>query len=251
MFSRQELNKLVFFDVETATEFKNFNELKKNKPRLAELWSNRCIWLRENYSDNKEKTDEELYEYKGALHPEFNRVLCVTFGRVEIDENLKVTSSVKTYSGDDEKQVLKDTLNVFEKFLSTGFRFSGHNIKGFDIPVILKRSIINGLGLPKTLHIHNLKPWEFPFLDTAEVWSFGSWKDGRSSLDLLSTAIGVPTPKEEMNGSMVSDAYWNQGKLKEIVEYCERDVLATANVVLKLGGFSLVSLNKTIPSQVV
>ena len=246
MFTRQEINKLVFFDVETATEFKNFKELTKQKPRLAELWAKRCNWLRDRYEDNKDKTDAELYEYKGALHPEFNKILCISFGRVEVDSVGRITHSVKTYSGEDEKEILAKTLNVFEKFLSTGFRFSGHNIKSFDIPVILKRAIINGLALPKSLHLHHLKPWEFPFLDTGEVWSFGSWKDGLVSLDLLSTSLGVPTPKEDMDGSMVSNAYWNEGKLKEIVEYCERDVIATANVMLKLAGYELISIDQNV-----
>jgi predicted PolB exonuclease-like 3'-5' exonuclease len=240
MFTKQEIKHMVFFDVETATEYSSFKELKKKSPNLAKAWSKRCEWLRDSYEDNKDKTDEELYEYKGALHPEFNRVLCVSFGRVEIDDKGKINHTIKTYKGDDEKEILEKTLKVFEKFINSGFKFTGHNIKGFDIPVLLKRSVINSLNIPKCLHLHHLKPWDFPFLDTGEVWSFGSWKNGLTSLDLLSTALGIPTPKEDMNGSMVSDAYWKEGKLDEIAEYCERDVIATANAILRLGNFQLI-----------
>lgn len=237
MFSKEEIKKLVFFDVETATTYKEYDELSD---RMKDLWSKRCEWLRKNYNDNEDKTDAELYSYKGALHPEFNRVLCVTFGRVDFDDYGETKYTVHTCSGHDEKEVLKETLKVFEKFNSSGFKFSGHNIKGFDIPVILKRSVINGMTIPSFLHLHNLKPWEFPFLDTADVWGFGSWKDGMVSLDLLTASLDIPTPKEDMNGSMVSDAYWKEDKLEDIVKYCERDVIATANVMLRLGNHQVI-----------
>jgi len=237
MFTKDEIKKLVFFDVETATTYKDYSELSE---RMQGLWSKRCVWLRLNYKDNADMTDSELYSYKGALHPEFNRVLCVTFGRVDFDDYGETKYTVHTCSGHNEKEVLKETLKVFEKFNVSGFKFSGHNIKGFDIPVILKRCIINGLHIPRFLYLHNLKPWEFPFLDTADVWGFGSWKDGMVSLELLTASLDIPTPKGDMDGSMVSNAYWVEDRLDDIVKYCERDVIATANVVLKLGGFNII-----------
>lgn len=237
MFSLNEIKKMVFFDVETATSHQNYNELSE---RMRELWSKRCEWLRENYEDNKDKTDEELYHYKGALHAEYNRVLCVSFGRVEVDEVGDVSYTVHTCSGHDEKQVLKETLDVFTKFNASKFKFVGHNIKNFDIPVILKRALINGVTIPSFLHLHDLKPWETPLLDTSDVWKFGSWNGGNVSLDLLSASLGIPTPKDEMNGSMVSEAYWKHDQLDDIVRYCEKDVVATANVVLKMSGQNII-----------
>tara|TARA_B100000963_G_scaffold334854_1_gene328423 strand:- start:3596 stop:4315 length:720 start_codon:yes stop_codon:yes gene_type:complete len=237
MFTKNEITKMIFFDVETATTFKDHSELSD---RMKKLWSKRCEWLRSNYEDNEGKTDSELYSYKGALHPEFNKVLCVSFGRVEIDSTGEVTSNVHTCSGHDEKEVLHNTLKVFEKFHASGFKFVGHNIKGFDIPVILKRSVINGLSIPSFLHLHNLKPWEMPFIDTSDVWNFGAWGGTRVSLDLMSASLNVPTPKDNMDGSMVSDAYWLEDRLEDIVKYCEKDVIATANVVLKLGNYNII-----------
>jgi 3'-5' exonuclease len=231
MFSIKEIKKMVFFDVETSTSHREYNDMSD---RMKEMWSKRCEWLRENYKDNEGKQDWELYDYKGALHAEYNKVLCVSFGRVDIDETGNIKHTVHTCHGHDEKQVLEETIEVFKKFNNSKFQFVGHNIKNFDIPVILKRAIINGVKLPSFLHLHNLKPWETPFLDTSDVWKCGSWNGGNASLDLISACLGIPTPKDEMNGSMVSKAYWEEDRLDDIVRYCEKDVMATANVVLKL-----------------
>lgn len=241
MFNNKEIQRMVFFDVETATTYGEYDQLSD---RMKDLWSKRCEWLRNNYEDNQEKTDEELYHYKGALHAEFNRVLCVSFGRVEIDDLGNVKHTMHTCSGHDEKELLREVLNVFQKFNSSGFKFAGHNIKNFDIPVILKRAVINGLTIPNFLHLHTLKPWDYPFIDTADVWGFGSWKEGMVSLDLLSASLGIPTPKDEMNGSMVSEAYWKQDRLDDIVTYCEKDVVATANVVLRMSNQQLININE-------
>jgi predicted PolB exonuclease-like 3'-5' exonuclease len=242
MFSPKEIKKMVFFDVETATSHKNYNELSD---RMKDLWSTRCEWLRSNYEDNRDKTDEELYYYKGALHAEYNKVLCVSFGRVDIDELGNLKHTIHTCYGHDEKQVLTETIEVFKKFNNSKFQFVGHNIKNFDIPVILRRALINGVELPSFLHLHNLKPWETPFLDTSDVWKCGSWNGGNVSLDLLSACLGVPTPKDEMNGSMVSEAYWKHDQLDDIVTYCEKDVVATANVVLKLANQKIIENENT------
>lgn len=241
MFNLAEIKKMVFFDVETATSHKNYEDLSQ---RMKDLWSKRCEWLRENYKDNQGKSDSELFNYKGALHAEYCKVICISFGRIDIKESGEIEHTIHTCSGDNEWQVLKEALAVFEKFNSSGFKFVGHNIKGFDIPIILKRSLINGLKIPSFLHLHNLKPWEVPLVDTSDVWKFGSWNGGSVSLDLLSACLDIPTPKDEMNGSEVSDAYWKDGKLDSIATYCEKDVIATANIVLKLGGQSIIDYSK-------
>jgi len=83
MFSKSELEKLVYFDIETVTGHKDASGLTEKE---MQLWSKRCGYLRERFEDNKEKTDEDLYEYKAALHAEYSKVVCVSFGRLNIDD---------------------------------------------------------------------------------------------------------------------------------------------------------------------
>jgi 3'-5' exonuclease len=231
--------KVVVFDIETASNFKNFSELEKANPKLAQLWSKRCVYLRSRFEENKDFSDSALYDEKAALSAEFSRIVCASFGRFEFDESNKPIITIKSYSSHDEREILEGIHEVFDRFIS--FKFCGHNIKRFDIPVICKRLIINNFKLPRELQVSGLKPWQMPFIDTCESWSFGAWQEGFTSLDLLSTVLEIETPKGDICGSEVSDVFWNEeGGLGRITKYCEKDVLATAQVFLKLNDLPLV-----------
>jgi len=236
MYSHSELTKAVYFDLETAAEFRSLDELHIANPKKAELWAKRCEYLRARFEENRDLSDEKIYLEKAALTPEFCRVVCATFARLSWKET-SPSLVVKSYASESEKEVLDGIHKVFEKFVN--LKFVGHNIKRFDVPVMCKRLLINGFSLPKGLLIHNLKPWEMPFIDTSEVWSFGAWQESFVSLDLLATSIGLASPKEELQGSEVNSYFWS-GQLDEITKYCERDVLTTTNILLKLSGFSTV-----------
>lgn len=236
MYSQSELIKAVFFDLETAAEYESLDLLLLANKKKAELWSKRCDYLRSRFEENKYLTDEELYVEKAALTPEFARIVCATFARLNWTEE-GPSLIVKSYSSDSEIEVLEGIHKVFEKFFN--LKFVGHNIKRFDVPMMCKRLLINGYSLPKGLLIHNLKPWEMPFIDTSEVWSFGAWQEGFTSLDLLATSIGLDSPKEEIQGSEVNSYFW-KGEIEKITKYCERDVMTTTNILLKLSGLSIV-----------
>lgn len=229
------LKKIVFFDIETASSHSSLDELSDVNPKLADLWRKRSEYLRTRFEENKDLTDDELYLKKAGLSAEFSRIICATFGRIDIKEDAvlgdQTTLTIKSYSGSDELAILNGIHQVFSKF--EGFKFCGHNIKRFDIPVICKRMLINGLVLPTTLQTFDKKPWELPYLDTSEMWSFGAWQESFTSLDLLCTSLGVESSKDSLEGDMVNSYYWD-GKISEIVEYCEKDVVATTSCFLKL-----------------
>lgn len=244
MYTPAEVAKIVFFDLETASEYESLDQLALNKPKMAELWSKRCEYLRSRFEENKDMTDEQLYEAKAALTPEFARIVCATFGRVTfIGEDPNVI--IKSYCSEHEDEVLDGIQKVFDKFAS--LKFSGHNIKRFDIPMMCKRLLIHGRSLPKGLQIQNLKPWEMPFIDTSEVWSFGAWQEGFVSLELLVTAIGLETPKGDIKGEDVSRVFWQDGDTHRIAEYCQRDVFAGIQALLKLSGLPVVEEFETQP----
>jgi hypothetical protein len=100
--------------------------------------------------------------------------------------------------------------------------------------MLAKRMLIQNILPPSILPAFNTKPWEIRAIDTKEVWQFGAYT-AIGSLDLLCACMDVPSPKEgEVVGSKVHDSYWNKGMLKEIAEYCERDVQVLVDVILKL-----------------
>ncbi len=244
MYTPNELTKIVFFDLETAPEYRSLNQLMIEKPKMAELWSKRCDYLRSRFEENKDMTDEELYEAKAALTPEFARIVCATFGRVTFsgdDPNV----ILKSYCSEHEDEVLDGIQKVFDKFAA--LKFSGHNIKRFDIPMMCKRLLIHGRSLPRGLQIQNLKPWEMPFIDTSELWSFGAWQESFVSLELLVTSIGLETPKSDIKGEEVGRVFWQEGDTNRIAEYCQRDVFAGIQALLKLSGLSVVEEFETQP----
>lgn len=247
MFTPHELQKVVFFDLETAPSHATLDDLYVDNPKMAELWSKRCEYLRTRFEENKDMTDEELYISKAALTPEFARIVCASFGRLtfttsddsEMGFGRPVPSlTIKSYASEIESEVLDGIEKVFNSFAA--YKFSGHNIKRFDVPMMCKRLLISGRPLPKGLQIQNLKPWEMPFIDTSELWSFGAWQESFASLELLATSLGLETPKGDIKGEDVGRVFWQERGIFRIAEYCQRDVLAVAQSVLKLSNLDVV-----------
>jgi len=115
-----------------------------------------------------------------------------------------------------------------------GFLLCGHNLKNFDIPMLAKRMIINNLMPPSILPSYDTKPWEIKAIDTKEIWQYGSYSS-IGSLDLLCSSLDIPTSKDgEITGDKVHHAYWEERKLNEIAEYCEKDVLVLIDIINKL-----------------
>lgn len=233
MYSKDKLSKVVFFDIETAPGKDSLGSLMEDDPKMADLWSKRCEYLRSKFQENSEKSDDDLYIEKAALHAEFNRIVCASFGRLTFSED-EAKIVVKSYSSFEELEILQNIEKVFTSFVN--YEFCGHSIKRFDVPVMCKRMLINGIQLPKFLQIQNLKPWEVPFMDTSDIWSFGAWQEGFTSLELLSTCLGIPTPKDDIRGEEVGRVFWEENDLPRIEAYCEKDVKAVADVLLKISG---------------
>ena len=115
-----------------------------------------------------------------------------------------------------------------------------HNGKEFDIPFLCRRILINQLKLPFLLNIAGKKPWEIKHIDTMEQWKFGDYKN-YTSLDLLTYVFDIPTPKDDIDGSMVAKVYYEDQNLERIVSYCEKDVVATIQLFRRYQGNPLIS----------
>lgn len=233
MIDKRILENCLFLDVETATGCPDFETLSEVDPRLAELWKKRAKYYRTVYEDMNGLATSEIYKEKATLEPEFSKVVCVSFGVQQENGQVRMTS----FYGEDEEDILNKTAKVFNNALVKNMKLAGHNIKGFDIPCLGKRMIykLSSPVLPQNLVIWDKKPWEIPYLDTSEVFSFGSWSHQKYlSLDLLACSLGVASPKDDMDGSKVSEAYWNDRDFEKIKEYCERDVQTVIDVLNKV-----------------
>ncbi len=114
------------------------------------------------------------------------------------------------------------------------------NCKEFDFPFIARRMLIHGVPLPELLDIAGKKPWETSFLDTMELWKFGDYKN-YTSLNLLAAVFNIPSPKDDIDGSMVSHVYYVENDLARIVKYCEKDVITIAQLIMRFRNESLIA----------
>ncbi len=230
MFKEELIKKYLYFDVETASGFEAYADLLIKNERLALLWDKRCKYYRSAFPELAESTESEIYEEKSSLEPEFARVVCVSFGTFDEDGLERFIS----FNGEDEHDILTKANKVFNNAHIKGWKLCGHNIKSFDVPCLGKRMLYQSINPSGNIQIWDKKPWEIPYIDTSEVFSFGSWVQQKYlSLDLVSCMFGVESPKGSMDGSQVTKVFWQDKDHDKIKEYCENDVRTVMEIMKK------------------
>lgn len=228
---KDALKKILFLDIETVSGAPSFGDLST---RLKQHWRSKAMSILSD-KELSEKECIQCYEQKSAIYAEFNKIICISVGYLDFGKD-ELVLKVKSFAGHDEKELLLDFKKLLNKHYSDLDKnyLCGHNIKEFDCPVICRRMLVNGIEHPKLLKLSRKKPWQLShLLDTLDMWKFGDYKS-YISLDLLAALMDLPSPKEDINGSMVSHVYWNEQDLKRVVDYCQEDVVTTASVFLKL-----------------
>lgn len=221
MIQNIPLEKILFLDIETVPQTGDWNSLTETEQNL---------WDKKTRLQRKEDfTAEEFYLERGGIMAEFGKIICISVGILEKNEKLMI----KSFSGDDEKNLLVEFGEIFNRPKLRDVILCAHNGKEFDFPWIARRFLINGMQPPKPFQLFGKKPWEIPHLDTLELWKFGDYKSF-VSLELLANLFGIPTPKDDIDGSMVASIYYIEKDLQRIVKYCEKDVLTLANVFRRM-----------------
>ena len=93
--------------------------------------------------------------------------------------------------------------------------------------------VVHGIQLPNLLNLYGKKPWEISHLDTLELWKFGDYKT-YTSLKLMAHVLGIPSPKDDIDGSEVRDVFYIDQDIDRIIRYCEKDTIAVAQIILRL-----------------
>lgn len=228
-----ELKHILFIDIETVSVQPDHAQLSGI---MQKEWARKAKFLKSSIVENADPAT--LFNEKAGIYSEFAKVVCIGFGSFHKHEGLW-RMRLKALTNHDEKALLTEFCEVLTRFIEyyPNLRFCGHNIKEFDIPFLCRRMIINGMGLPDCMQLSGKKPWEITHLDTLELWRFGDYKH-YTSLSLLAEILGIPSPKEDIDGSMVGEVYWKEGDLERIGKYCMQDVLTAARVYLKLKGLN-------------
>ncbi len=232
MLEQLDLTKILVLDIETVPQYPDFKEVP---PDWQYLWKKKALHLKKE----DHQTEADIYNRAG-IYAEFGKIICISAG-IFSSNGRGYTFRIKSFYGNDETALLNDFCKMLERhFFDSNHLLCAHNGKEFDYPYIARRCLINGISIPDILNIAGKKPWEINLLDTMDLWKFGDYKSF-TSLELLAAAFNIPTPKDDIDGSMVWQVYWQQNDIERIKHYCQKDVVTVAQLLLKFRGENLLT----------
>ena len=235
MLKRIKLENVLFLDIETVPLFANYSELDETS---KQLWEQKT-----NYQRKDDFTPEEFYDRAG-IWAEFGKIVCISVGHFVFKGDLR-NFRVTTFHGE-EDSILKEFKTLLETHFNKAYHLlCAHNGKEFDFPYIARRMIINRIDIPFKLNLFGKKPWEVAHLDTLELWKFGDYKT-YTSLKLMTHVLGIPSPKDDIDGSEVCDVYYKEKDIDRIIRYCEKDTIAVAQIILRLRNEELLEDNEIL-----
>ena len=212
--------KVLFFDLEVVRR----NKVLDPKSREFKLFQKK---KRDKDTDEYLSTDDvvDLYAKKAALTMCYMKVVSIGVGFIKEGE-----VHIKALEGDEES-ILKQFCNIANSFDYV----CGANILGYDLPVIAVNSL-RYFDVVEVLADRFLtagkKPWNLDrCLDLMDI--FKGTHYANSSLDEMCYHFDLPSSKSDLDGSMVSEEYWNNG-LYKINKYVKEDVFASVNVFKKM-----------------
>lgn len=232
MLENIDLQQVLVLDIETVPQYPTFNELPVD---YQQLWDQKTRFQRRDG-----ETAAEFYS-RGGILAEFGKIICISVGIFSKKTEI-LSLRIKSFYGDDEKVVIQSFIDLLNK-QPDSLILCAHNGKEFDFPYLCRRMLINGLQIPIQLNIHGKKPWEIMHLDTMDLWKFGDYKN-YTSLKLLAAVFNIPSPKDDIDGSMVHTVYWDDNDLERIRIYCEKDVITTAQILLKFKSLAALSTDQ-------
>lgn len=211
------MNKL-YFDIETIPASEESEE------KLRYLYERK----KAKHDNRMEEGDDEFMSFgdffdKTGTDGSFGRLVCIGYALND--------KPAEALSGDE-----RDQLRKFWEIVANVDLFIGHNVRDFDLPFIMQRSMILGVkptwvrfeepGVSKykmTKFLDFARYRSAPIFDI--MWEWNHWKDkwDNKTIEHIAIAMGIPTPKQGIDGSQVYEFY-KKGKEKEIIEYCKRDV---------------------------
>ena len=230
-----DIQKILFLDIETVPEKATFDELSETEKEL--------FAAKTQYQRTEDQSPASFYERAG-IWAEFGKIVCISVGFFNLMSNQR-EFRIKSFYGQEEELLMAFKTLLENHFSQAAHLLCAHNGKEFDFPYIARRMIIKGINLPVKLDLFNKKPWEVPHLDTLHLWRFGDYKH-YISLFLMAHVLGIPTPKDDIDGSQVARVYYEEKNIDRIITYCEKDVITIAQIVLRLRNETLLETDEII-----
>lgn len=238
-FKKVDQERVLFFDLEcirrnkeldiNSKEFELFQKKTRNRETDEFLPDNEVI---------------EEYRKKAALKMCYTKIISIGVGFIKDGE-----VHIKALEGTEE-----EVINQFCTIANSFDYICGANIIAFDLPMIVN----NGVKyfdvcevLPDRFITNGKKPWELKsVLDLMEI--FKGTHYGSSTVDEMCNHFEIPSPKSDLDGSMVSEEYWNNG-VERINKYVKGDVFACVNLFKRMRFEAIfetfIDKNETVSSE--
>jgi predicted PolB exonuclease-like 3'-5' exonuclease len=242
MLNQLDLQKVLFIDIETVSAYPDYNALPET---WQNLWADKTKFIRER----EDISPADYYPQRAGIMAEFGKIVCISCGFFARYGTTGREFRLKSFYGEDEFLLLQEFADLLNKhFQGPEFLLCAHNGKEFDFPYLSRRMLVHGIQLPVTLNTAGKKPWEIQHLDTMELWKFGDYKHF-TSLKLLAALFDIPTPKDDIDGSMVGEVFWKENDLDRISTYCQKDTVTVAQLVLRYRGEQILKDHEVLFGQ--
>jgi hypothetical protein len=265
VFHRLNIYDKLYFNVKAVLEFPTLNILKEQNPALYERWKymvrNKYHTEARAYANdwninitaselNEESAASDIYKEKAVYHPEFCKIIAITYGTLYPKDNGEIGRNLKKIINDDEYTIIATFMDVLHQLSSDAINsspqhfltFCGHNITNYDIPLLLKRYVLHRskfienqklipLMLKKCL---SAKPWDSGIVDTVNVWKFGG--NNYETLMLIADFLQIKKTVDVQAMPEMSREYWNKfaSSPHDAQEYVALQSATQTNLAMKL-----------------
>ena len=225
----RNMEQAIIFDIESAS----ITPTIKEGEALYESWK---------YKMRNEGDIDivQSFKEKSPLYAPFGRVVAISCGYVKGDE-----IKVKEYKGEDEAAILKEFFKDVKSLNEVGKSFLvGFSSIGYDMPFLAFRAMVNNVDIHPMFDVAHQKEWNLKYCIDLNLYLRGTSFTNMSLLN-AAVAFGLPSPKQSLKGSEVSELFWSNGKnrMNKIGAYCTEDVLTTANILCKVLKVPLLKLS--------
>ena len=241
MISSNVIKNTFFFDIETTTRYRTWEEYLEKEPNSAKDFETQILMKREWDGVPIDK----IYPEKGMLSPEHGQIVSIC-SRIwdakekKWDDRIFGFSSWEEYDSiEDKKKADRDIIIPFNEYLNELFgdergSLGGYNINKFDIPYLYRRLLATGLYPQTSLVSVGLKPWTVGHLELMDWWN-GTGAGGWSGFSSACEMMNIGSSKEEgVDGRHVCNLFWDDRDVNVINEYCMRDVIKSAQFAISL-----------------
>jgi predicted PolB exonuclease-like 3'-5' exonuclease len=183
-------------------------------------------------SDLIGKTDSEIREAMGDKFPKhiYHSIVCIGALVAHSEGNHWIVDEIGAPHVRErtEKQLIQAFVDKVAELNPQLVTFNG---SGFDLPVLRYRAMIHGVSAPGLSARPYFNRYSDDALDLCDALSSFS-SQAKVSLHELCRALGLSGKPEGIDGSEV-ERYFLEGKIKEIADYCETDIVNTYRLWLR------------------